>query len=196
MEYIFFYASLFFIFLIFKVLRLGSFFFNRRSSAVLVYGGGAIVYAVLFILCIRLSLSSTDYKTVQSTAVNTSSNKNTSDSKQSSTTADEEKSGDSKAETDSKPNVDVNGEKSDFTGEEACVIAEKYYGENADTGYKYDTNPVMINGGEYFYITAYSKSMNSQGGTGTLFIVLVNEKEEVYDAYEYKDSGSLVKAQK
>lgn len=201
MEYTFYYASLFFFFLIFKVLVLGSVFFNKKISAVLVYSGGVIVYAVLFILCITLAFDSTDYAVQSSNTpahrgvLNVSSGDTSSNGQPvNGEEANEISSTVNTNDTDIK--TDGDSETADFTGEEACSIAEKYYGVNSDTGYKYDTDPIIIKGEKYFSVTAYSKSMGSRGGTGSLFIVLVNEKEKVYDAYEYKNSGMLIKAQK
>lgn len=70
-----------------------------------------------------------------------------------------------------------------FTGEDAIAIAEKHYG-TGDTFYEYDTEAQYdANKGAYYTVFVKSKSMQLEGGSGTLFTVLVYKDGTVVENY-------------
>lgn len=69
-----------------------------------------------------------------------------------------------------------------FNGDMAIQLAEKEYG-GGDTGYSYDTEVNYENGVAYYNVRLYSKSMQAEGGSGTLFFVNVFEDGTIVEAY-------------
>lgn len=72
---------------------------------------------------------------------------------------------------------------SDFTGEKAISIAEKYYNSkgDGDTYYEYNTEAESDSKGIYYTVIVKSKSMLKEGGNGTLFAIKVYDDGTVVE---------------
>lgn len=67
----------------------------------------------------------------------------------------------------------------EFTGEDAIRIAKKTYGDDEDTVYQYDSEPIYTETGKHYRVILKSNAMMKQGGSGTLFSIIVSENGNV-----------------
>lgn len=67
----------------------------------------------------------------------------------------------------------------EFTGEDAIRIAKKTYGDDEDTVYQYDSEPIYTETGKHYRVILKSNAMMKQGGSGTLFSIIVSENGNI-----------------
>lgn len=89
------------------------------------------------------------------------------------------------AKNKSQKNSSESSSSKEFTGDDAINHAMKHYGEdgNGDTLFAYDTEPIYNQYGKCYRVVLKSKEMMDQGGTGTLFWVMVTENGYVIEDF-------------